>query len=118
MSIRVAPQTRVPGDYEQAIASMVHEAVVNALKHGEPSRVAVDVRAGGGAVRIVVTDDGHGFAFAGRHDHRTLVQMNACPASLRERVESLSGNLIIESSRAGTRVEISLPVESAVLQRL
>jgi len=118
VSIRVAPQARVPGDDEQAIASMVHEAVVNALKHGEPSRVAVDVHADGGTVRIVVTDDGHGFAFAGRHDHRTLVPMNACPASLRERVESLSGNLIIESSRAGTRVEISLPVESAVLQRL
>src|SRR5207249_8265227 len=118
VTIRVAPQVRVPGDDEQAIASMVHEAVVNALKHGEPSRVAVDVHADGGAVRIVVTDDGHGFAFEGRHDHRALVQMNDCPASLRERVESLSGNLIIESSRAGTRVEISLPVESAVLQRL
>jgi signal transduction histidine kinase len=113
VEIRVAPQTSVTYDHEVAIAAMVHEAVVNALKHGEPSRVAVNVRTGGDAIHIVVADDGRGFGFEGRHDRGTLVQMNACPASLRDRLESLGGNLTVESSRAGTRVEISLPLVTA-----
>jgi signal transduction histidine kinase len=112
VSVRVAPQTSVPYDLEQAIALMVHEAVVNALKHADPSRVSVDVHVDGTAVRITVADDGRGFGFEGRHDHERLVQMKAGPASLRERVESLGGNLTIESSRAGSRVEISLPLMS------
>jgi signal transduction histidine kinase len=112
VSVRVAPHTRVPADLERAIALMVHEAVVNALKHADPSRVSVDVHADGTAVRIIVADDGRGFGFEGRRDHQRLVQMNAGPASLRERVESLGGDVAIESSRAGSRVEISLPVMS------
>jgi signal transduction histidine kinase len=109
VAIRVAAQTIVPLELERAIASMVHEAVVNALKHADPSRVSVDVHTGGDAIRIIVADDGRGFAFQGRHDHRTLVGMDACPASLRERIESLGGELTIESARTGSRVEISLP---------
>jgi signal transduction histidine kinase len=38
------------------------------------------------------------------------MQMNACPASLHERIESLGGELTIESGRAGSRVEITVPV--------
>jgi signal transduction histidine kinase len=110
VSVRVAPQTTVPHDLEQAIALMVHEAVVNALKHADPSRVSVDVRTEDGAIQIVVVDDGRGFKFQGRYDHRTLASMNACPESLRERIESLGGNLIIESGRTGSRLEISVPV--------
>jgi len=110
VSIRVAPQTSVPYDLEQAIGLMVHEAVVNALKHAEPSRVSVDVHTDGGAIRIVVADDGRGFAFQGRHDDRTLIRVNACPASLHERIKSLGGDLTIESGRTGSRVEMTVPV--------
>ncbi len=113
VSIRVAPATDVPQGLEQPVALMVHEAVVNALKHAHPSRVSVDVHADAGALRIAVADDGRGFAFQGRHDHRSLAGMAACPESLRERVESLGGNLAIESGRTGSRVEISVPLIAA-----
>jgi signal transduction histidine kinase len=108
--VRVAPQTSLPYDLGQSIALMVHEAVVNALKHADPSRVSVDVHTENGAIRIVVADDGRGFTFQGRYDHRTLAGMNACPRSLRERIESLGGELIIESGRTGSRVEITVPL--------
>jgi signal transduction histidine kinase len=113
VSIRVAPQTSVPYDLEQAIALMVHEAVVNALKHADPSRVSVDLHTDGGAIRIVVADDGRGFAFEGRHDHRTLIRVNGCPASLHERIKSLGGDLTIESGRTGSRVEMTVPIVAA-----
>jgi signal transduction histidine kinase len=108
--VRVAPQTSVPYDLEQPIALMVHEAVVNALKHAAPSRVSVDVHTDNGAIRIIVADDGRGFTFQGRYDHRMLSSMNVCPQSLRERIESLGGDLTIESGRTGSRVEISVPL--------
>jgi signal transduction histidine kinase len=114
ISVKVAPQISVPYDLEQAIGLMVHEAVVNALKHAEPSRVSVDVHTDNGAIRIMVSDDGRGFAFHGRYDHRALARMNACPESLHDRIESLGGDLTIESGRTGSRVEISLPIMAGI----
>ena len=111
--VRIAPQTSVPERLEQPVALMVHEAVINALKHAEPSRVSVDVHCENGALRIIVADDGRGFAFQGRYDHRALARMHVCPESLRERIESLGGDLTIESGRAGSRLEIAVPLSAA-----
>jgi signal transduction histidine kinase len=90
---------------------MVQEAVTNALKHGNPSRVRVTVRADGQHLDLVVVDDGHGFAFEGEFDHDALTAGRLGPASLRDRVASLGGRLAITSSRSGARVEMALPCE-------
>jgi len=108
----VAPQNMaLPTATEQAVRLMVREAVVNALKHAQPSRVSVDVESDGrDTVRIVVGNDGRGFPFRGRLDHAELVATNAGPSSLRDRVSSLAGTLAIESTPTGSRVEISVPI--------
>jgi signal transduction histidine kinase len=109
VTIRVAPDAgAVPARLEQAIPLMVHEAVVNALKHGGPSRVAVAVDAEADGIRIVVADDGHGFPFRGRYDHAALIQTHAGPKSLLDRVVSLGGRMAIESTDSGSRVEMQL----------
>ena len=96
---------------EKAVRLMVHEAVVNALKHAHPSRVSVDVQADGSdTLRIVVADDGRGFPFRGRRGGAELEATNSGPVSLTERVDSLAGTLAIESLPTGSRIEISLPV--------
>jgi signal transduction histidine kinase len=87
---------------------MVHEAIVNALKHGEPSRVAVTVDSTDGQITVIVADDGQGFPFRGRYDHKALAEMQSGPKSLLERVTSLGGRLSIESTDAGSRVEMIL----------
>jgi two-component system sensor histidine kinase UhpB len=87
---------------------MVHEAVVNALKHGDPSRVAVTIEGSRTELRIVVVDDGRGFPFKGRYDEAELAAKRAGPKSLLDRVVSLGGRMQIESSDAGSRVEMSL----------
>jgi signal transduction histidine kinase len=111
VTIRVGPRVAaVPDAIERAIPPMVHEAVVNALKHAEPSRIHVDVDMDGGAVRIVIADDGHGFPFRGRYDHAALSEARIGPASLRDRAASLGGSLTIESEGSGSRVEIVLPL--------
>src|SRR6185503_17990144 len=90
---------------------MAHEAIVNALKHAHPSRISVDVRSDGGSIVIVVSDDGAGFPFEGRYDHAVLTRMNLGPASLRDRAASLGGQMTIESSKGGSRIEIAVPFD-------
>jgi signal transduction histidine kinase len=110
LTIRVGPRVAgIPDAIEQAIPPMVHEAVVNALKHGDPSRVRVDLDVENGALRIIVADDGHGFPFRGRYDHAALAEARLGPASLRDRAASLGGTLTIDSEVSGSRVEIALP---------
>jgi signal transduction histidine kinase len=94
---------------------MVHEAVVNALKHGAPSRIWVDVEVRHGVLHIVVGDDGHGFPFRGRYEHAALETAAIGPASLRDRTASLGGQLTIESEDTGSRVEIALPLTAGAL---
>jgi signal transduction histidine kinase len=100
----------LPPDIEQALPRMIHEAVVNALKHGQPSRVSVVLHGETDELRVVVSDDGHGFGFEGQYDHTTLARQNVGPASLRERVASLGGDVSVDSSASGSKVEIRLPV--------
>lgn len=109
VTIRVADEIApVSQQIEQAVPLMVHEAVVNALKHGHPSRVTVAVDGSPGEIRIVVADDGRGFPFRGRYNHKALVEGKAAPRSLLDRVTALGGEMSIESSDAGARIELRL----------
>jgi signal transduction histidine kinase len=109
VTIRVADQIApVSQQLEQAVPLMVHEAVVNALKHGHPSRVTVSVEGHPGELRIVVTDDGRGFPFRGHYNHQALVEGRTGPKSLLERVTALGGEMSIDSSDSGARVELRL----------
>jgi signal transduction histidine kinase len=104
----------VHAEIENALPRMVHEAVVNALKHGQPSRVSVTLHSDADGVRVVIADDGHGFPFAGHFDSAALAQQNLGPASLRDRVASLGGDVSVDSSASGSKVEIRLPVPAHV----
>jgi signal transduction histidine kinase len=109
VTIRITPNARtMAGPVADVVPLMVHEAIVNALKHAEPSRVAVTVESDDGRIRVVVADDGQGFPFRGRYDHAALATMESGPRSLLERVTSLGGRLSIESSETGSRVEMQL----------
>ena len=112
IAVRATPaDLRVPADAEQTVGLLVREAIVNALKHAQPSRVSVDIeRIDAGQLRIVVANDGRGFPFRGRRTLQELQAANAGPVSLRERLVSAGGSLAIESMPAGSRVEMDLPV--------
>jgi signal transduction histidine kinase len=99
---------RLPDAVVHAVPMMVHEAVVNALKHGRPSRVAVTVSVAAGELHIVVVDDGHGFPFKGRLDDAALRQSSFGPRSLLDRVTAFGGRIAIDSSERGSQVEMVL----------
>lgn len=97
---------------EEAIRLMVHEAVVNALKHAHPSRVSVNIDAIDSILSVIVADDGRGFSFHGTFDHAELIRMKSGPISLCERVTELNGRLTIESTAKGSRLEFAIPISS------
>jgi signal transduction histidine kinase len=113
LDIRLTPpDLSLPGETEGALLMMVHEAVVNALRHASPSHVVVEIGLSDDRLHVRISDDGRGFAFHGRFDHAELERSNLGPLTLRERAAKLGGQLSIESSRAGSKIELQLPVRS------
>ncbi len=81
------------------------EALQNATKHSGATGIRVDLRRDGTDLVVTVDDDGDGFD-AGRDSAGTGL------ASMRDRVESLDGTLVLRSSPRGTRIRATLPSAS------
>ena len=87
---------------------IAQEAVVNAGRHAEASRVELSLRTVNSDVELRVADDGKGF-------NGTTPFGNSEPGhlglqSMRERAELMDGELEIESSNRGTRVLVRAPL--------
>jgi signal transduction histidine kinase len=95
---------RLAAELETGVYRIVQEALTNAGKHGEASRVTVSVAERDGQVSVTVRDDGRGFDTSASTSGFGL-------AGMRERVELLGGELAL-TSRAGqgTTVSATLPI--------
>jgi two-component system, NarL family, sensor histidine kinase UhpB len=94
-------------EIETAVYRVVREVLINIRRHADATRVGVAIEREGESLRLLVTDDGGGFDYAGSDgDHFGLLGMQ-------ERIGSLGGRLEVESVvGAGTRVEATLPWKS------
>ncbi|WP_162605188.1 sensor histidine kinase [Geomonas oryzae] len=104
------PQPPLERGIAREIYFVIHEAVINAVRHAGAATLKVNLAFNAQWVMITVTDDGHGFSFHGRYDQDQLSDMKRGPVTLRERIEALNGELIIDSSERGTRIDITLPL--------
>jgi signal transduction histidine kinase len=92
---------------------LVHEALINAARHAHASHVRVTAAVSPEGARLRVVDDGRGFPFHGLYDLATLNAGRIGPVSLKERVASLRGDLLVRSSDHGAEIEITLPMTAA-----
>jgi signal transduction histidine kinase len=99
----------VPIRLADDVVALVAEALTNAARHAAATRIRGTAGVEGEVVRVDVEDDGHGFPFHGRQELAQLVAAGHGPWSLKERVTALGGELAIDSSPHGARVEIRLP---------
>jgi signal transduction histidine kinase len=97
-------------DLISEIYQIVREALVNAARHARAKTVTVSIAIEDRAVAMTVADDGEGFPFTGRYGLDRLIRYDMGPTVLRDRVAALDGQLTIESSPQGARLEISIPL--------
>ena len=101
------PSPSLPPTHDQVVLRVMQEALHNALRHAEASRIdvslhAVTDRPDGGA-RLVVKDDGKGFDPEAAGRGLGLV-------SMRERADSVGGRLTVSTQEGqGTVIELEVP---------
>jgi len=112
-SLRIRPRNaRLPFALVEHLSLLLTEAIANAVKHGNASRVWVYVARTTQTLALFISDNGGGFrGLVGSYSDDTLVAENIGPRSLCERVKSLRGHLLLATSGAGARVRIQLPLE-------
>ena len=108
---------RLPADTELMLYRILQEALKNVEKHARARQVTVCLRQQGDFVQLTIQDDGIGFdlehSAAGRKRKGGLGLL-----SMRERATYAGGTLKIKSvRRAGTEIEVSIPLPRAATRR-
>jgi len=85
------------------LRSIIREAVQNALKHAEPTHIAVSVRVSHGRILVSVTNDGKGF------EPKRAPKGNGL-ANLGDRAQAVGGAIHIDSSASGTCIAAEIPI--------
>ena len=84
---------------------LVREAVANAVRHGQCSRVELTLaQAADGELMVSIHDDGKGFDKGPAMPH---------PRSISERIAAMGGRLRVDSCPAGVKLDIALPLDQA-----
>jgi signal transduction histidine kinase len=91
------------------IARITTEAIINAKKHSKGSSLIVRVGCVADNWLLLIIDDGVGFDFRGAMSLKELMSSGLGPRVIKDRVQSLGGGLLIESTSTGTRIEITIP---------
>ncbi|MGD9528824.1 MAG: sensor histidine kinase, partial [Pseudonocardia sp.] len=95
---------RYPRAVEAAVYFACLEAVQNAVRHGAPRNVAVDLDADAESLRFCVRDDGCGF-------DPDRAAAGAGLAGITDRIAALGGRTRVRSDAGGTRVSGRIPVQ-------
>ncbi len=108
-TLEVSP--RALGLHDQLVLSLVRELLSNAAQHAHARRVTVTVRRTSGGLVIELADDGIGMT--PQRQKQAVEQGHVGLASTALRAEAIGGRFQLASTPgSGTRVRISLPVES------
>ncbi|MGB4138081.1 MAG: ATP-binding protein, partial [Microbacterium sp.] len=90
-----------PGEVEDAVFLISAEAVSNAVRHAEATRVRVHVAEGDGGIVMRISDDGRGMPGA--------IRPGVGLTSIRERARMLGGRMRIADAGRGTEIVVELP---------
>ncbi len=94
---------RLPDETETHLFRIVQEALTNIARHSAATRVSISLSAGGGLVRLTISDNGRGLA-ADRRNGMGL-------SGIRARAASFGGQVKIESKPgSGVAIEVRAPL--------
>jgi signal transduction histidine kinase len=99
----------IPDKIGEDLIRVVEEALSNVRRHSGATTVEVHLTAHEDAWEVVIQDDGRGFDFSGCLSLAQLEAVRKGPQSIRERVQSANGDLVLESHPdRGASVKIRL----------
>jgi signal transduction histidine kinase len=108
VDLDVTTNARYPEPIEIAAYYVASEALANAMKHAQASRVEISLTARHGSLLLSVRDDGVGGADPAH---------GSGLAGLADRVEALGGSIHVHSAAAaGTHITVNLPLEYELAQ--
>jgi two-component system, NarL family, sensor histidine kinase UhpB len=93
--------------YEEAAYRIVQEALSNAIRHGAPKNILIEVEANQTELTIGVQDDGGGIKLG--PDAKASPGHSGL-AGMRERIQALNGRFVVHQSGGGVRVVGVLPI--------
>jgi len=103
-SLHTSPETC------QELMLILREALKNVHKHSHAGRVSVSIQRTGRHVELSVDDNGAGFGFSGSFTLEELELLQLGPQSIKRRVRSLGGELVLESRPGqGSGLRIRVP---------
>ena len=106
IALDIRTDARLPAPIEVAAYYVMSEALANAAKHAQASRIDISVTPRDGHLMLSIRDDGIGGADRSR---------GSGLVGLTDRVEALGGSISIESPPGiGTRITAELPLELEV----
>jgi signal transduction histidine kinase len=107
--LRVDGDDRLDSDTQALVYRVAQEAVRNVIAYADPTVVTVEVDVVDSTARLLVVDDGRGFAPAVRERRRTEGHLGL--SLVEELALQAGGSLTIDSREgAGTRVRLEVPV--------
>ena len=99
----------VPPRTARELGRALQESLRNVRKHAGANRVDVAFGENRAGWQLVVENDGRPFDFIGEMTLDELEALQKGPRVIRERVRELGGDLTINSSEHGVRLEITVP---------
>jgi signal transduction histidine kinase len=109
VDLTIDEKAAIPRELGDAIYRIVQEGLTNIGRHAGARRARVQLVTPRDRACVTISDDGVGFPFRGRFDLATLNQRNLGPESLKQRVASLRGDIVLTSTLSGSQLDISLP---------
>lgn len=98
---------------ELALYRIVQEALANAVRHGRPHRVSLELERGAGTVTTTVRDDGNGFTVG---EAPRAFDQGMGLLGMQERAANVGGQVKVESTPgSGTVVRVEIPHREVAL---
>jgi signal transduction histidine kinase len=108
VTVEVADEILLGPEEAADLVAIAREGLSNVQRHAAAERALVQLTVHGEALRLVITDDGHGFDARGR---RTRQQHGL--SNIRDRAAALGGRVTVRSRPGrGTRIIVDLPLDA------
>lgn len=102
--VRIQGERSLPLEIEQPLFRIAQEALANVARHSGAGTVRIVLDYANGDISLTVSDDGRGFDVDSSHNGYGL-------SSMQERVDTLGGNLTVESELGqGTSISCIVPL--------